>query len=561
MSEVDRVLRRAARRLFVDRFLMSLTVAAAAALIAAFALLLADRLLGVAVDWPIAGSALAGLATLGSGLHALATARDRARVARLVDERADLRESISTALAVENLQDPWSRATIEDARVRAVGVDLRRALPIGLPRRWSAPVVASVALLIAWFAVPNADLLGRSRERDAQTEEQAELVEAVAQVEEIDRDLEALFASLGEQPVADPTPAADPAAAQSPDEIRRAAIRRLTAAQDRLAELRRTDSAHALDSVRQSMRDLRQPGLGPTNDLVSALQRGDFTRASEALTEMMNKLAGGGLSEEQQKRLREQMKNLAEQMQKIAQQRKSLEESLRKAGVDPNLARDPDALAQAIQNADGLSDAQKQDLMRQAQGAAAAAQQMQQLADAMQQAGQPGAEGMEGMFEMADGLSDLEMLEQQMNQLGAGERFAWGKINDLSQCLGGGQGEHSPFQMWHDNMSVSRGFGGGDLDASDAQSNTAKVKALSPVRPGPIVGRTMVDGEQIRGESRAEFAALAEAGAQAAADAIETKVAPREYHDALKHYFGRLKDNADTPAPAPNPAPDPGVKP
>lgn len=555
MSEVDRVLRRAARRLFVDRFLVSLTLAAAAALIAALALLLGDRLLGFAVDWPVVGSVLAVLATLGAGVHALATARDRARVARLIDERAELRESLSTALAVAHQQDPWSRATVEDARRRAASVDLRRTLPIGMPRRWSAPIVASAALLIAWLAVPQADLLGRSRDREAQTEQQAELIEAVAQVEEIDRDLEALFAGLGEQPSADPAPAADPAAAPSPDEIRRAAIRRLTAAQDRLAELRRSDSARALDAVRESMRDLRQPGVGPANDLVSALQRGDFSRASEALSEMMNKLAQGGLSEEQQQRLREQMKNLAEQMQKIAEQRKSLEESLRKAGVDPNLAHNPGALAQALENAAGLTEEQKQELRQQAQGAAAAAQQMQKLADAMQQAGQPAGDALQGMFEMADGLSDLEMLQQQMNQVAAGERFAWGKINDLSQCLGGGPGDHSPFQLWRDNMSIGRGnTGGADLDASDAQANTTKVKAPSPVRPGPIVGRMMVDGEQIRGESRAEFTALAEAGAQAAADAIETKVAPREYHEALKHYFGRLKEKAASDA---NPAPGP----
>jgi hypothetical protein len=55
------------------------------------------------------------------------------------------------------------------------------------------------------------------------------------------------------------------------------------------------------------------------------------------------------------------------------------------------------------------------------------------------------------------------------------------------------------------------------------------------------------------------------ASSEAAAEAIETKVIPREYHDAIKHYFGNLQKESDdttgttdkAPAPASGDKPKP----
>ncbi len=548
MHDVNIVLRRAARRLFLDRLIRSLPITMAIALVALVAARLLEQLAAIPMDWTAAWIAAGIGAVLASLIIATIAARDRAAVARLIDERAELRESLSTALSLGDRNDPWSVATIEDAQRRAKGVDLRRALPWSFPQRWPLPALAAVAFAVIWFAVPQADLFGRDREREADAAERQEIAEAQAEAETIDEELRTMLAKLGEEDIDGPEDGAlETPNPSTPDEIRRAAIRKLTAAKDRLDALKSNSENGVLDAIKDQMRQLRQPGMGPANEVVSALQRGDFAKASEKLGELMNQIAQGNLSDEQKKKLQEQLENLAEQLEKLAQERKELERQLKQAGIDPAVMNDPNALREAIQNAQGLSDQQKQQLMDQAECTQGACENAGQMAQAMNQAAQQmgeGGDGMQGMGQMADMLNDLEMMAQEMQQIGAAQDFVWGKINDLSQCLGGGEGEMSPFQLW-DEGKAGRGQGGSQMSASDAQSNTTKVKAPSKTGEGPIIGTTMVEGEQVRGESRAQFVELVEAGGQAAADAIESKTAPREYHDALKHYFGRLKAKAE----------------
>lgn len=561
MDDVLNILRRAARRLFLDRLIRALPVAAAIALACLAGARLLERLAGVPMDWSVNWIGAGVGAALASIVWAAIAARDRAAVARLIDERAELRESLSTALTLGDQNDAWSVATIEDARRRAKGVDLRRAVPWSFPQRWPLPALAALAFMVVWFAVPQADLFGRDREREAEAAERQEIVQAESEAEAIDDELRTMLAKLGDEDFGSHDEALDTPKPSTPDEIRRAAIRKLTSVQDRLDQLKSNQDSGVLDAIKDQMRRLRQPGLGPANEVVSALQRGDFARASEKLGELMSKIAGGELSDEQKKRLQEQLADLAEQLEKLAREHQELERQLRQAGIDPAVMNDPNALQEAIQNAQGLSDEQQRQLMEQAQRMQGASENAGRMAQALNQAARQmgqGGNGMQGMGEMADMLNELEMMAQEMQQIGAAQQFVWGKINDLSQCLGGGEREISPFQLW-DERSGGRGPGGAQMSASDAQANTTKVKAPSKMTEGPIIGSTMVEGEQVRGESRAQFVDLVEAGGQAAADAIENKAAPREYHDALKHYFGRLKAKAEAEAApdAPSAEPEP----
>jgi hypothetical protein len=72
------------------------------------------------------------------------------------------------------------------------------------------------------------------------------------------------------------------------------------------------------------------------------------------------------------------------------------------------------------------------------------------------------------------------------------------------------------------------------------------------------VSSRVVEGESIRGESKAEFVAAVARGEQNATEAIENNAVPREFHESIKAYFGRLKQRAapggDTPAEKPAPA-------
>jgi len=550
MDDIARLLRRASRRLLINRFLHALPLGLGLAAVALFLAVVSQRLLATPLNWAVAGpaAAIAGVAL--AAVFALVRQRSEATVARLLDDAADLRQSLSTAVCVSKRDDAWSRAAVEDARGRARRVVLRDVLPWRFPRLWPAPLAAGLALFLAWLFVPQADLFGAAEAAEAQREQREELNEAKAETESIDRELQELLAKAGERRQEIDQADAERPKPATPDEVRRAAIRKLTSAAERVEQLRQQGDPAALNKIRDKMRQIRQPGLGPANELTSALQRGDFKAASENLRELMDQMAAGDLTPEQRRRLQEQLKNLAEQMDRLAQRRKELEEALKRAGLNPNLAGDPNKAQQAIQQAQNLTPEQRQRLMDMAGQAAQSNQRMGQMAQALGQAAQQlqqGGQGAQALGELGGQLNALEMMEAELEALKAAENFAWGKIDELSQCLGGGQG--SVFHLWGRRKS-SKGLGAGAGGApgqgpeSRVETDARKARAPSEYTGGPIIGSAVVQGEAVRGESRAQFAEIVESGGQAAADAIESKQVPREYHDALKHYFGRLEAKA-----------------
>ena len=112
---------------------------------------------------------------------------------------------------------------------------------------------------------------------------------------------------------------------------------------------------------------------------------------------------------------------------------------------------------------------------------------------------------------------------------------------------------------------------GGGSKEQTADESWEKRKVRGALGQGPTIGTTLIEGESIKGESTARFQSAVEAATQQANEAMETNAIPREYHEAVKHYFGRLaaKTKAEqgqvpvgtpsappaTPAGAPQPAP------
>jgi len=143
MPSVHRLLRVAMvwfhLRLWLNALAWALTAAAGAMALTR----MVERLLGFPIPWGDAWWLALGAALVGSVGWVVLRRRTRIEVARVLDDRAGLRESLSTALCVEQSDDPWSRAAALHAEGVARGVRLFRAMPAPGLRRWGAPLAVT----------------------------------------------------------------------------------------------------------------------------------------------------------------------------------------------------------------------------------------------------------------------------------------------------------------------------------------------------------------------------------------------------------------------------------
>ncbi|MGH7131549.1 MAG: hypothetical protein ACREJO_06350 [Phycisphaerales bacterium] len=573
MNDIARVIRQAAWRIGVSRFLEAMVWLACAAFLAAALVRVAEKLGLMTANWTqIAMYAPPGVIVLAI-VYALVRRLPALAVARRVDEGADLRESLSTALHVQGTEDPWARNVVEYAQRKAVGVNVAQAVPITAPRRWPAVLIAAFALLITWL-LPQYDVLNSRAKAEVarKSEEKAQQVKAETDkaINKIKEDLAKLDPGLKKDSGEDKKLEGEKAKPLTPEQIQRAAIKELTSLKEKAEQLREGIKAKTAETLADKLRDLK-PGMGPMDKMASAMGQGDFAKAKQELQEMSKALANGEMSADQKAALEKQLENMAKQLDKMAAEKKELENKLAAAGLDPKLASSPEALKKALEN---LTPEQKQACENASQACQNASSQcesmssaMSQLAQAMQKSGQ---EGQQQQADAAQALSDqLSKAEMAQAELDAAEaalsecnKELAGACEKAGDCEGGSgdkMGEcdsdkpgTKPFSEGeNEGQGAGRGgpgisSGGGDPGEAAAQEKWAKRKSRSPMGNGPMIGSMMIQGEQVKGESKAQFKEVVEAANKQAADQVTNNVIPREYQEVVKGYFSDLAKKAGT---------------
>ncbi len=601
MSEVRRVARKAGSRLALIDMFRVLAVVLTAALALILLTRIVERSFGLgdtfAAVWPKVWIWTPVGVLLATLIATYARLKKTGAVAQELDERAGLKEALSTALYIEKAQDPWSQNMLTEAQRIAVGVKVNRAIPMEAPRLWPVPVFTGLALAIAWFAMPNLDLLGVTEKKVAEVKKN-EAVQAVkADIQTKENELKKML-EKAKVTMTDETGEAEgqeqKPEANDPDAMRRAAVKKLTVLTEKLETEKEGEKAAQAEAIKEAMKQLKQPGQGPLNDFTKALAKGDFNKASEMLKQIENQMADGSMSPEDQAQTKKQMENLAKQLEKAGQEQQQLQKKLEEQGLDKKTAEDvakkaassnPDELKKALEQMKNMSEEQKKQLMEMAKAAQKAQGQCQNMSQAMSKAAQGMTqqglqqEGMEGMEQLATELSEAEMMQNDMQNLDAALEEAKKQLADMAgECMGGdcegegqgmGKGKTGKFREGtsraQGNGTGGPGQGNGASPESQATDyTTEKVKANVNNTGGPIIGSRLVYGEQVRGESVAEFSSVVESSTAEAAEALEGQTIPREYHDAVKTYFGRLqekvkKDKGEakpvTPAPAAPAAP------
>jgi hypothetical protein len=582
MNEIRRVLQQASWRLLMIDLLRTLSVCMAGAVGALIVALFVERIFGVAIRFPGDWVRLALISAAAAGLVAIAWRLFRQHrgvaLARELDERANLKETLSTAMCVAHSDDPWSRVVLETAREKAVGVNVKHAIPITAPRVWPLPFAMLLALVVLWFSIPRWDVLGLFNKRQIAAQEQQSQIQATSESKEaIDKVMEKLK-STGVEVKLDDDAAGEAGENQKPksaEDIRRDAVKRLTQMTERLNAEKAGEKAQQMQALKDVMKQLKQPGPGPLDQLSKAMAQGDFQKAKEELGELAKQLGSDALSKEQKEQMQAQLQKLQDQMQKLADDRQQMEKQLEKAGLPKGdaqkLAKDPEALKKALEQLNNLTDEQKKQLMQKAMAQSSACKQCESMSESlskmcqgMSQSGMNG-EGMEGMEGLAGQLSELEMAGMELESLDAASQEAMRQLAKMAgQCNGGNcnnpgePGDGSCQSPWRAGDTANRpgngsggpGQGNGmSPEEIDSPVSIEKTMAQSKNTGGPITGSRLVYGEQIRGESTADFAEAVESSAKAATEAIEGMQIRRELHGPVKRYFGRMEERAKKKGP------------
>ncbi|MHC4948818.1 MAG: hypothetical protein ACYTG1_11235 [Planctomycetota bacterium] len=543
MNEIRHVLRMAARRIELGRYLGCLHVAAVVLATAGLGLIVADRLPAAAfVPWTWVVPVLAVLAVAAAGLVWWRRRRDEIEVAMSVDERLDLREKFSTALHCAGRDDAFAQAALADAvtaaRDRRVHERVRRLFRVAPPRGWwASPLIVLAAFMLS--------LLGQL---DAFSDEEPAPAAAVVKAKLAAEDaVEAVIREIEDKPalskeledlLGDLTEHGTDFDGARPEQIKRDAIKKVTDITRKLDELLSGEKGKTADAIERSLQQLRPPEDGAAKDLGDSLARGDFKAAKKALEEMMDKLQKGELNEEQQKKLAEQLQQMADQLEQLARQQQQLEKALEQAGLDPRLAQNPQALQQALEDNPNLNQQQIQQIKQMAQAQQAAAQACQGLGQAaagMAQGMMNGELGQmgEGAQAMAGQLDALEQMQMLLMEAEAAAGACQG------QCQGLGQG----LAMKPGGAFGQRGQGaGGKAPIAPTPTRTKLVKEKTKLDPtGEIIARQLFEGPQVRGESKAALREVAAAVREGYDEALNEEQLPRRYHDPQLHYFGELQ--------------------
>lgn len=594
MNDIRRVLRAASWRLLLQDWLSTFAVTLAIALGAVLITRIVERTFGLVRTfepvWPkIFIWAPVGVVVV-SLLWAFLRRRNELKVARELDERAGLRESLSTALCVEKNPDPWAKAVIETATTKARGVNVSAALPYETPRAWPWPIGVATALMILWMTLPVFDVMGLFKKQKAKEEKEQQVVQVKAELQEKNQKLQEALKKIqnsnnllddkGEEGKESHENAKD----LDPEAMRRSAVKQLTDLSERLEKMKEGDKAAQVEAMKEAMKQLKTE-KGPMEEFSKALSRGDFGKAEQQLEQLQKQMADGNMSDEQKEQAKKQLESMAQQLEKLSKDQQEVVKKLQEAGLDKKSAEDaakkassdPEALKKALEQMKNLSPEQMQKLLQMAKSASEACKNagsmgeaMSKMAQGMSQQGMDN-QGTQGMEKLAAELSDMEMMQNDMENMDAALSEAKAQLAELGKCLGGncnGDGDQmgnpsmGSFKEGnatkHGNGSGGPGISNGSPGRPEEAADFAYEKKKSNVSTtqGAIIGSRLVQGEQVKGESRADFAAVVEASSKAASESIEGMTVPREYQDAVKHYFGRLKEKAQVnkgdakPAPA-----------
>ena len=411
--------------------------------------------------------------------------------------------------------------------------------------------------------------------------------EITTQLSEVQKELKDLEKKMGEFPKEMPTDKLNAAQEAANDKDMQNAMKQSS---QQLRSQRMEQAMTAQQQANSGISEMQQQ----LSELQEQMLNNQMQQTMNALRKSMQDLLQ--LSQKQEA-LKNQSRSLdpnSQQFKEMAQQQQNLQGDLNNiANAMAELSQKSFAVSPEMGKQIGRAMGQMQQAMsgiEQRNGQSASASQNEAMASlnkaatqmqgAMKQMQQQGGQGGGSLMQQ---LRNMAMQQQQINaqtqQMGQQEGMSQQQMQEMGSCMQGNQNgklhnsemvgdfqEGESFNQGAGSGGPGRSGGGRGPEEEAASYKLSKEKANVKTQKGQIISSRLVWGEQVKGESVAEFSDAVERGQNAAAEAFETMRVHREYQGAVKHYFGRLEAEAkkakggpSAPAQAPKdaaPAPD-----
>mgnify|MGYP005840081353 CR=1 FL=1 len=601
-SNLDRTVKLARRRLWLNRWLRVLGWSAAVAAAVYMCAILPDKLFSLSeASWYYPGVAVGAMVAgvLASVIWFFVTRESRHAAAAALDSAAGLKERISSGLFCAKATDPFARAVYRDAERISGSISPRSHLRVVFPRSGGYAIGMIALALLVSFAVPQMDLLGRQEQRveEKKKEEPIRRTQVV-----VEKTMDRLKKMSAENPLVQKmdglrdleTP--DEAKPQSPLEVRQQAVKKIDSAIKSLQERQARSEEGRLDAVQKMLRRAsdRQRGQDNTMEALNkALASGDFQSARNALQELQKKLGEEAKTPEQKQQaeaVRQQLASLADRLDKAAaaqQLDKKLAEQLEKAGInakdiEKKLAQlskeDIEKIAKQLEK-QGVTPQQIQEAVKKLQDQSKACQSCKKLAQGLGSAskGVGAAAGAQGLQAADQQLSEMEQLQQEAEQLQMAMSELQNAKSDLgkpcSQCNGTGMcngktcskcggsgcagGGNQPGAGGSGQAMGGLGRGQGGI-APEAETAFKTARQRSPVvtGPGTLIGQSWTNGEQVPGQATSEYREAAISAERDVAESIRQERVPRQYQKTMSKYFDRIARDAQVGAGVPATQPE-----
>ena len=539
---IERRLREARRRLFVQDFLDRAIFCGAIALAVGLAFVLLYPFLPIGIKSIARGwvlGALASIALLVPLIWSLRRVPSLATAALAIDRRFHLQERITTAcsLSSEAIATPTGEAVLADAAAKLEPLAVRGRFPIGFKRSAVIlPVQIAILIVVLLFYKPtvkNAQAGTDQAKNDgvAKVDPEngtgvsradpprsitipADRINKSEELKKLEEDLKKLYADASKNPV-------------KPEQLAQK-LEQLATAEERLRkqESQQAEKFQRLQEQLQRLDSLAHGDLnreGPGKGLRDALAKGDIAKAKEEADLLKKKVKDKKLAPQDAEQLKKQAEELRDKVERLSRnqdEQKKLQDLINQAKKDN---RDAESLERELK--------QLQEEAKQLESLKQLADKLGEIAKSLEKNDFDGVEKnlgdlakqLERLDAMLDDLDDIDEHLQNLKQL---RRQLAGKLEEM--CEGCEK---------DDPTKAGRGSGKRP-ENPDATSSFEETRARARFDPkGRKTYGGAVDGPAFTKKTTLELIGDIKQAAQEAPNAIDVQRLPRAAREMVKEYF------------------------